>query len=124
MRRQQDLPAAQFWAALAQLCLLVAARCELMEQSLLAPVADSDLHQPGDIDRTLQGYLPLQAVHQQLDFSGPKAADEVSVSCRLAGADIEPCAAAWARHTLKAAASTLCSGLSRDLPDMVQAAGI
>ena len=93
--RQQDLPAAQFWAALAQMCLLVAARCELMDQSLLAPATGSDLHQPGELDRALQGYLPLQAVHQQLDFSGPRAADEVSVPCQLAGARSGFCAAAW-----------------------------
>lgn len=78
MCRQQDLPAAHLWAALAQLCLLVAARCELLEQPLLAPVSEADLQQPVELDRQLQGFQPLQAVHRRADFARPAAADEVS----------------------------------------------
>ena len=75
--RQQDLPSAQLWKALSQLCTLVAARCELMDQALLAPAEAASTTQPVELDRKLQGYQPLRQVHSRLDFSGPRPADEV-----------------------------------------------
>ena len=67
----------QLWSALTQLCVLVTAKCGLLDPSLLqAPPAQPEPRAATAKDRQLQGYLPLRAAQDRVDFAARPSPDE------------------------------------------------
>ena len=82
--RDEALQAAQLWSALTELCVPLAQKCELLDASLLqAPPAERQRSPATAKQRQLQGYLPLQAALQQVDFGAAQTSPDQDVSTRF-----------------------------------------